>query len=70
MYREQGLSLRLKHPKLNTSAQRHQPNAVAQIINDIWSTEFVMVQLFEGRRLGALPLVDNYTRECLAIDIG
>ncbi|WP_241083294.1 IS3 family transposase, partial [Achromobacter xylosoxidans] len=70
LYREQGLSLRHKRPKRNKSAQRRQPKAIAQAINDIWSMDFVMDQLFDGRRLRALTLVDNYTRECLAIDIG
>lgn len=70
LYREQGLSLRHKLPKRNKSAPRGQPKAIAQAINDIWSMDFVMDQLFDGRRLRALTLVDNYTRECLAIDIG
>ncbi len=26
--------------------------------------------LFDGRRLRALTVVDNYTRECLAIEVG
>ncbi len=26
--------------------------------------------LFDGRRLWTFPMVDNYTRECLAIDVG
>lgn len=56
LYREQGLSLRHKR---NKSAQRRQPKAVAQAINDIWSMDFVMGQLFDGRRLRAVTLVDN-----------
>ncbi len=70
LYREQGLSLRHKRPKRNKSAQRRQPEAVAQAITDLWSMDFVMDQLFDGRRLRALTLVDNYTREFLAINIG
>lgn len=62
--------MRHKRLRRNKSAQRRQPKAVAQVINDIWSMDFVKDQLFDGRRLGALTLVDNYTRECLAIDIG
>lgn len=62
--------MRHKRPKRNKLAQRRQPKAIAQAINDIWSMDFVMDQLFDGRRLRALTLVDNYTRECLAIDIG
>ena len=32
--------------------------------------DFVTDQLLDDRRLRALTLVDNHTRECLAIDIG
>ena len=49
LHREQGLSLRHKRPKRNKSAQRRQPKAVAQAINDTWSMDFVMDQLFDGR---------------------
>ncbi len=51
LYREQSVSLRLKRPKRNKSAQRLQPKAAAQAINDIWSMDFVMDLLFDGRRL-------------------
>jgi putative transposase len=32
--------------------------------------DFVSDALFDGRRLRALTIVDNYTRECLAIEVG
>lgn len=32
--------------------------------------DFVADALFDGRRLRALTVVDNYTRECLAIEVG
>ncbi|CAG9247705.1 hypothetical protein BDI4_210026 [Burkholderia diffusa] len=37
-------------------------------INEIWSMDFVADALFDGRRLRTLTIVDNYTRECLAIE--
>jgi putative transposase len=39
-------------------------------MNQIWSMDFVADALFDGRRLRALTVVDNYTRESLAIDVG
>ena len=39
-------------------------------MNEIWGTDFVADALFDGRRLRALTVVDNYTRECLAIEVG
>ncbi|WP_324295145.1 DDE-type integrase/transposase/recombinase [Burkholderia pseudomallei] len=38
-------------------------------INEIWSLDFVADALFDGRRLRTLTIVDNYTRECLAIEV-
>ena len=36
----------------------------------IWSIDFVDNALFDGRKLRALTVVDNYSRESLAIDVG
>lgn len=47
-----------------------QPKKQSAGINDIWSMDFVADALFDGRRLRTLPIVDHYTRECLAIDVG
>jgi len=35
-----------------------------------WSMDFVSDQLFNGRRFRALTLVDNYSCECLEIEVG
>lgn len=63
LYREQGLSLRLKRPHRNKSAQRRQP----QYPNHVWDMDFVSDALFDGRRLRLLTVIDLYTRECLGI---
>lgn len=70
LYREEGLSLRLKRPKRNKSARLRQPKHVVTAMNQIWSMDFVADALFDGRKLRALTVVDNYTRESLAIDVG
>lgn len=36
---------------------------------EIWSYDFVMDQTQDGRRLKMLPIVDEYTRECLGITV-
>src|SRR5204863_1155197 len=38
--------------------------------NEIWSMDFVADQLADGRRFRALTVIDLFTRECLAIDVG
>ncbi|WP_049246419.1 DDE-type integrase/transposase/recombinase, partial [Morganella morganii] len=35
-----------------------------------WSMDFVADNLFNGRRIRALTVVDNFSRECLAIEVG
>ncbi|KVE69959.1 transposase, partial [Burkholderia vietnamiensis] len=69
VYRELGLSLRHKRPRRNKSARRRQPKQSVSAINEIWSMDFVADALFDGRRLRTLTIVDNYTRECLAIEV-
>jgi putative transposase len=70
LYREQSLSLRLKRPKRNKSARLRQPKQLVTAMNQIWSMDFVADALFDGRKLRALTVVDNYTRESLAIEVG
>ncbi|MGC7532735.1 DDE-type integrase/transposase/recombinase, partial [Pandoraea pneumonica] len=52
------------------SARLRQPKSIVTAINEIWSMDFVSDALFDGRRLRALTVVDNYTRESLAIEVG
>lgn len=35
----------------------------------VWSYDFVMDQTSDGKRLKLLPVVDEFTRECLAIEV-
>jgi putative transposase len=43
------------------------PLAVPQWPNDRWSLDFVADQFIDGRRLRILVVVDDCTRECLAL---
>ncbi|WP_409264245.1 IS3 family transposase [Providencia heimbachae] len=70
LYREQGLSLRLKRPRRNKSAQRRQPQPQGLYPNHVWGMDFVSDALFDGRRLRLLTVIDLYTRECLGICVG
>nr|WP_097462131.1 IS3 family transposase [Mangrovitalea sediminis] len=70
LYREQGLSLRLKRPRRNKAAKRRQPLQQATHPNHIWGMDFVSDALFDGRRLRLLTIVDLFTRECLGIMVG
>jgi transposase InsO family protein len=38
--------------------------------NECWSMDFILDELFDGRRIRLLTIVDNHTRESLAIHVG
>ena len=42
----------------------------AQWMNHVWSYDFVAERTEEGRQLRLLVVIDEYTRECLAIEVG
>ncbi len=65
-----GLSLCLKRPGRNKAAKVRQLNRLANSINEIWSMDFVDDALFNGRKLRMLTVVDLFTREGIAIDVG
>lgn len=50
--------------------ENRQPKQLAYAINGIWSVDFVADALFDGRKLRMLTVVDLFTRECLAVDVG
>jgi putative transposase len=65
LYRDDGLSLRLKKPRRNVSAANRKRQPAAPTVNEMWSMDFVSDALFDGRRLRALTVVDAFTREAV-----
>jgi len=70
LYCQDGLNLRAKRPKRRVSAAHRVGRPPVVSVNESWSTDFVTDSLFNGRRFRALTLVDNFSRECLAIEVG
>ena len=70
LYREEGLVLRRYTPKRRKMAIQRQARFKADKPNQIWSLDFVADQLTDGRTFRALTVVDVYTREALAIEVG
>ena len=70
LYREEGLALRKKPPRRRVACVKREIRPSAVVKNDCWSMDFVSDQLFDGRRLRVLTLVDNHTRESLALHVG
>lgn len=70
LYCEEGLNLRAKKKRKRPGAALRIPRQQAQGINDTWSMDFAADSLFNGNRFRVLTVVDNYSRECLAIEVG
>ncbi len=70
IYKEEGLNLRSKRPRRSKTAAHRQQRPLLTGAHQCWSMDFVSDQLFDGRRFRALTLVDNYSRECLEIEVG
>jgi putative transposase len=69
LYREEGLEVRTKKRRKRISALRVVLPA-ATTLRERWSMDFVADALYDGRRFRALTLVDNFTRESPAIEVG
>jgi putative transposase len=70
LYREEGLSLRRKTPKRRVSAVRRAARPLPNDSNESWSMDFVSDQLYNGQQIRVLTIVDNYSRESLALKVG
>ena len=69
IYCEEGLNLRSKRPKRRRSAAHRHKQPEAKRIDQTWSMDFVADNLFNGRRIRALTVMDNFSRQCLAIQV-
>ena len=70
LYCEEGLNLRAKRPRRRVMAAHRIGRPAVTAVNESWSMDFVTDSLFNGSRFRALTLVDNFSRSCLAIEVG
>lgn len=63
------MSVRRKRPRRHASAAQRVERIEAGAANECWSMDFVSDALYDGQRLLVLTVVDNYTREYLAIEV-
>lgn len=70
VYKEEGLNLRSKRPRRNKAAAHRMERPDNTGLYECCSMDFVSDALFDGKKFRALTLVDNYSRECLAIFAG
>ena len=68
IYREEGLALRRKRRRKGAARVRVvMPSP--QRPNERWSMDFVTDSIVTGRRFRALAIIDDYSRECPAIEV-
>jgi putative transposase len=70
LYCEEGLGIRRRKPRRRKSVQVREARVPVQHANEIWSMDFMSDQLVGGQRFRLLTLVDNHSRESLAIEVG
>ena len=70
LYRLEGLQMRHKPPRRRVMAKLREYRVPAIAPNDCWSMDWMYDQLFDGRRLWVLTLVDNFSRVCPALWVG
>jgi transposase InsO family protein len=71
IWRQEGLKVPKKQPKrgrlwLNDGSCVRQR---AEYPNHLWSYDFAFERTHDGRRVRILAIIDEYTRECLALDV-
>lgn len=69
IYREEGLAVRRRRRKRLKPVVR-QPKVMATRPVQRWSMDFVHDQLVDGRTIRIFAVVDDFTRECVAMKVG
>ncbi len=70
VYREEGLNLRSRFPRRVRSASHRLDRPVGVGLHQVLRMDSVSDAIFDDSRFRALTIVDNYSRECLAIVVG
>jgi putative transposase len=73
LWREEGLKVPEKQRKRRRLSEGASENGCtrrrAEQKDHVWSYDFVMDRTENGRRLKMMPVVDEYTRECLSVEV-
>ena len=68
LWRQARLQVPRKRPRRRVATSRPRPLAPTAI-NHVWAYDFVFDTCADGRTLKCLTVIDEFTRECLAIDV-
>ena len=70
LYAEEWLAIRRRGPRRHRSRRTREKRPAASSLNENWSTDFMMDQLFSCQWFRLLTLVGNFSRVSLAIEAG
>ncbi len=68
LWRQNGLQVPHHRPRRRISTGRPRP-LLPERVNDVWTYDFVFDACANGQQLKCLTVVDEYSRDCLAIDV-
>jgi putative transposase len=68
IWRQEGLQVPRRRPRRRLAMSRPRPLPATQI-GQVWAYDFVFDACANGQQLKCLTVIDEYTRECLAIDV-
>ncbi len=68
LWTKAGLQVPRKRPRKRVAASRPRPQ-LPMGANELWAYDFVYDACANGQQINCLTVVDEYTRECLAIDV-
>jgi putative transposase len=69
LWRQAGLQVPRRRPRRQIASGRPRPMPPAAR-NDVWTYDFVFDTCANGQQLKCLTVLEEYSRECLAIDVG
>ena len=69
LYVEIGLQIRHKRPKRKVAAKLREDRRAPTAPNEVWAMDFLSDQLFDGRKIRVLTIVDAYSKVSPAIDV-
>ena len=67
LWRRSGLQVPRKRPRRRVAAARPRPTPPAKR-NHVWAIDFVFDACADGRQIKCLTIIDEWTRECLALE--
>lgn len=68
IWQQHGLQVPRKRPRRHVAASRPRP-LPASGPNQVWAYDFVFDACANGQQLKCVTVIDQFTRECLAIDV-